>query len=363
MTPATALALALLTPTAAPDPAAPDVKQTAAKGLKWLAEKQNADGTWSGANGNSLRATVTAYAGLALLMHGSTLQDGPYAAHLRKAVAWFEKGAQPNGLLVPANDPTESGRYMQSHCAALLFLASAHDADGDETRRTRVAKVLVAAVKFATDAQTRAGGWGLVARDGRNDETFSTAFMVQALLAAERAGVAVPRAVFERAAKYIADATTREGGVGFSPVPAEFAQGNAQQLPTSAGAAVLLTFSRKPPPLAKWIAYTRRTLPAVPQPAAVRPDQVSSDVLQHHLAAARLAHALGETGHRALAPDARETDLLRWSQYRERLFPFLKGTQAENGSWADPYVGPAYSTALALIALQLDNEYVPAFSR
>ena len=85
--------------------------------------------------------------------------------------------------------------------------------------------------------------------------------------------------------------------------------------------------------------------------------------MQQHLALARLANALGEDGHRKLDPRMKDADLLQWSAYRARLFGYLKATQVKDGSWADPFISPAYGTALALIMLQLDNNYLPAFSR
>ena len=73
------------------------------------------------------------------------------------------------------------------------------------------------------------------------------------------------------------------------------------------------------------------------------------------------AHALGENGHRALDPNADEP--LRWTEYRARLYAHLKDAQSANGSWGDQSIGPEYATSLALIILQLDNDFLPAFSR
>ena len=73
----TVLALAILTTSAseAPAPARDGTKSAVAKGLKWLAEQQKADGHWSGQN-DSYPTFVTGCAGAALLMEGSTLKQG-----------------------------------------------------------------------------------------------------------------------------------------------------------------------------------------------------------------------------------------------------------------------------------------------
>ena len=54
---------------------------------------------------------------------------------------------------------------------------------------------------------------------------------------------------------------------------------------------------------------------------------------------------------------------MRWSAQRAAIHKALKDTQSKNGSWVDQNFGPAHTTALALIVLQLDNDYLPAFSR
>src|SRR5262245_9036030 len=321
MTSFTAIALVLSTTPTAPEPDVPNVKPTVEKGLKWLAAQQNKDGTWSNPS-KTLTVNITSYAGLALLMEGSTLQDGQFAENLRRAVEWFLKIARPNGLLVPADDATEEDRYMQSHCAALLFLASAYESDDDSTRRQRLKSVLEKAVTFAVEGQTNRGGWSLVsARDsGGNDETYSTVFMVQALFASEKAGLKVPPRVFEKTAKYLSDATNSEGGIIYLPRGGFAPQGgDGQPVATAAGAAAFLLAPQKPPTLGKWVAYSRPLIPPFPQPSSRV--ELNARYLQDHLAAARLVHALGDTRHRKFDPVAH--DLLRWSDYRTTLFPHV----------------------------------------
>jgi hypothetical protein len=54
---------------------------------------------------------------------------------------------------------------------------------------------------------------------------------------------------------------------------------------------------------------------------------------------------------------------VKWSAYRAALFKELKDAQGKDGAWVDKTSGPTYPTALALVILQFDNEYLPAFSR
>ena len=138
-----AVALALLVPAQPPTKSDPvDVKESVAKGLKWLADQQEPEGNWFG-RANSAPTTTTAMAGLALLMEGSTPKTGTYAPNLRKAVEWMEKSAAANGSLVGTNR-TDTARPMSAHAEALLFLACAYDVDDDPARRGRSAGYSIA---------------------------------------------------------------------------------------------------------------------------------------------------------------------------------------------------------------------------
>src|SRR5438270_12364060 len=68
-------------------------RDNVANGLKWLAEKQHEDGSWS-ALGGQHKVAMTALAGMALLMEGSTVKSGKYAKNLKAAVKYLMKNSQ-----------------------------------------------------------------------------------------------------------------------------------------------------------------------------------------------------------------------------------------------------------------------------
>ena len=89
---------------------------------------------------------MTAMSGMALLMEGSTLSDGKYSNHLRKAADWLMGVAQRNGVISPLN---QLGRgYMHDHGYALLFLACLYGEEEEERRHRQLAGILTRAVEL-----------------------------------------------------------------------------------------------------------------------------------------------------------------------------------------------------------------------
>src|SRR5947208_16221687 len=71
-------------------------REVVTKGLDYLAKSQNRDGHWE-ANGGQYPMAMTALAGTAMLMEGSTIRHGKYADRIRLAVDPCMIPSQPNG--------------------------------------------------------------------------------------------------------------------------------------------------------------------------------------------------------------------------------------------------------------------------
>src|SRR5262249_58221327 len=112
------------------------------------------------AQGGQYPTSRTAVAGMAFLMEGSTMREGKYSSNIKKAVEWFMKRSQPNGLLGNPNNPTEASRYMYGHGFGLLFLASVYGEEEDADRRKRLEQLLTKAVEFTGKARTDKGRRG-----------------------------------------------------------------------------------------------------------------------------------------------------------------------------------------------------------
>ena len=81
------------------------------RGLEWIAKDQKKDGHWE-AQGGAYPVAMTGMAGMALLMEGSTIREGKYKDHIRRAADWLMARSMPNGLIGNPNNPQEASQYM-----------------------------------------------------------------------------------------------------------------------------------------------------------------------------------------------------------------------------------------------------------
>ncbi len=326
-----------------------------ARGLAYLARAQHADGHWEALKGQDPEA-ITGLVGMALLMEGSTIEDGQYAEPIRKAVDWLLGRCQPNGLLCGPN-----GRYLFGHGYALLFLATVYGEEEDGERRGRLEKALTRAVEYTGKVQTSRGGWGYVdAKVGSNfDEGASTIVQLQSLRAARNAGIIVPKKLFDIG--YLRKSTRPDGGVVYSQ--AFGLGGDGRPALTAAALAGMLTAGEYDSDLAqKWLGYCQRTI------RLDRPDPKTGHDEYAHFYYAQALYILGETGYEKLFPGSKPAERLTWSKYRDLLFPYLESSQAPDGSWSAAgwvarVLGPVYVTACFLTVLQLDDGTLQIYRR
>jgi Prenyltransferase and squalene oxidase repeat len=336
------------------EPPRVDVHDNIDRGLDWLARNQDKnDGHWA-AQGGQYPTSMTAMAGMPFLLEGSTLREGKYSGNLRKAVDWFLKRSQPNGLLGNPNNPTEANHYMHGHGYALLFLACVYGEEEDEKRRRDLERLLTKAVEFSANAQTSMGGWGYVsaADNGDWDEGSVTVTQLQGLRAARNAGIPVPKSDIDKAVKYLQECTNPDGGIRY-----EYRHHGPSRLPiTTAGVACAFSAGDYSSTFAKrWIAFCQRNIPFE------RTRTPHYEYQSYYFAQAMFV--LGEDRYKQLFPATPDADCLKWSRFREAMFGYLKASQSADGSWSGHYVGPVFETATALTILQLENNSLPIYMR
>jgi hypothetical protein len=200
-------------------------------GLKYLAQRQAADGAWPNLQLNATfasdlrilkehdessayqwaRTGVTALALLAFLGEGETWlpdargQRGPFADRAQKAIAALVQGQdQTNGRFGPAQ-----GNFMYNHGLATLAIAEAAGMSGDP--------YLLAAAQKGLDLIERTqgpqGGWDYKDQiTGRQDASVSS-WQVQALCAGIEAGLQVKPEVLRKALSFYQTVTDVSTGL------------------------------------------------------------------------------------------------------------------------------------------------------
>jgi hypothetical protein len=187
------------------------------RGLRYLADKQNADGSWTSDAGNKVNddyvvnekgqsvhhVGVTALGVLAFLASGHVPGRGPYGAVVDRAVSFILSRVQPSGFI--AADQTR----MYSHAFATLALAEVYGM----SRAPELREKLQSAVEFTIKCQNDTGGWRYVPFTVDSDMSV-TVCQVVALRAARNVGIKVPQSTIERALRYVVESAITSEEVG-----------------------------------------------------------------------------------------------------------------------------------------------------
>jgi len=122
-----------------------------ARGLRWLASQQQADGSWYLERQRS-KAAGTALALLPFLGAGQTHMVGQYKDQVHKGLRWLVENQLENGDLRGGK-----GKFpgMYAHGQAAIVLCEAYAMTGDEWLRRPAQK----AIDFIVEAQYPDGGW------------------------------------------------------------------------------------------------------------------------------------------------------------------------------------------------------------
>jgi hypothetical protein len=354
---ATAILLTLPFSFARADEPKVDVQESIRKGLEWLAKNQTREGNWE-ANGGQYPTSMTAFAGMCFLMEGSTIREGKYSQNIKKAVDWFMKRSQPNGLLGNPNNPTEASRYLFGHGFGMMFLACVYGEEEDEKRRKDLEKLLTKAVEFCGKAQTDMGGWGYVsAAEGNNfDEGSVTITQLQGLRACRNAGIAVPKSIIDKSVEYLKKSTTTNGGIIYSLHNAGGVAPAGTERPPLTAAAVACAFSQgeyKSEYAIKWLKYCQKNIP-------FGKGRLAHDEYQNYYFS-QVMYVLGDDGWEKLVGE--KAGGMKWSEFRKTMFEYIKSTQAADGSWNGGYIGQVMATSVNLTILQLENGTLPIYQR
>jgi hypothetical protein len=296
----------------------PEVERAIDRGLVFLAQSQQSDGSWGG-------PAQTSLALMAFMLKGYFPDPGRpdrYGKQLELGLRYLLSQSEIHGGYLGGN--------MYHHALGTLALAEIWGMSPHPEIRQR----LKFAVEVTLRAQNEAGGWRYqpVPVDA---DTSVTAMVVVSLAAAHEAGILVPAESMDRAMRYITGMQVDSGGFAYTQPRGR------PGFPRSAACVLALQLGgrRDSDAVARGLAYLWQ-MPA---------DEALSS---RHFAyaqyyAVQAMYQAGEDHYQRWYPGIREI-LLR--------------QQRDNGSW-DGQHGAAYNTAMAILVLGVPYRYLPIYQR
>jgi hypothetical protein len=302
-----------------------------AKGLAALAKMQREDGSLGSNTG------YTSLAAMAFLAGGHTPDRGQYAPQSKKCLEALLSRQDPmTGYL--GND----GGNMYAHGFATLFFAECAGMSADP----RLRRAIEAALDLIYRSQNPAGGWRY--NPAPTDADISvTICQVMAIRAAYNAGIGGERSqeTMGRAIKYVEKSARKDGTFVYTLGGPPWS--GLQAVPSCAAGIMCL----------QGAGITKLDHPIL-GPAYT---YLRGSVLDH-LHGGDNWYWYGQyycSQAMFLSPDSKD-----WDRYWPAVTKHLLESQREDGSWAQfSYGGNEYGTAVALIILQIPNQYLPIYQR
>jgi hypothetical protein len=296
------------------------------RGLKFLSEDQNPDGSW-GDPGRTADVGITGLCALAFMSAGHQPDRGLYGTPLRKATDYLVRHCQRTGFIFDPN--ATFNRPMYGHGFATLALAELYGM----TRRADLREKLESAVGLILRTQNEEGGWRYYPRIADADISVVIC-QIMALRAAANAGVKVPRETTDKAIAYVKRCANNADG-GFSYMPTQPGSGLGR---TGAGVLSLIVMGQRDAPEVK-----RGLEFILTRPPGTRDVQV-------FYAYYYCTQATYQAGGKY------------WSFWYPKVSDLLLSTQNGDGSWNDG-PGAPYATAMAVLALQVPATLLPIYQK
>ncbi len=313
-------------PPASPGEITPACTQSVERGLAWLAEQQETDGSFGSLSHYGRHVGITGLAGMAFLADGNVPGRGRYAAAVEGCLDFIIDHSSESGLLAAET----SHGPMYDHGFAALFLAEVYGM----SPREDLHEVLRKAVRLIVTTQNDEGGWRY--QPVRHDADLSvTVCEVMALRAARNAGLFVEKSTIDRAIDYVKQSQNPDGGFRYM-----LNSGGSAFARSAAGVATLQYAGiYRSEEIDRGLEYVARFRPPT--------EQSVGHMFYGHYYAAQAMFLAGEEHWRSWWPAVRDDFIAR---------------QAEEGYWRGQ-AGTEYGTAMALIVLQMPNRLLPIFQQ
>jgi len=327
-----------------------------AAGLKWLASRQLADGSWSfdhtrckdcadggcsqpGNLGESYNG-ATAFALLSFLGGGHTHQKGEYQAVVKRGLESLLKHGNmtPQGLELCGHVRGNERFYV--HGLATIVLCET----ASLTKDPHYSQPAIQALRYIAYAQDpKGGGWRYEVRE--RGDTSVVGWQIMALKSGQNGKLKVPGATFRLADKFLDHVQGEKGAVyGYTNSPKSFAEANPSMTAVGLLCRMYMGWDSKNPHLKRGVAYLDQTKPS------------ANDMYYNYYATQVMHHWGGE----------------EWARWNAVMRDHLVRTQVsdgiETGSWdvTDPHGtagGRLYQTCLCIMTLEVYYRHLPIYQR
>ena len=308
----------------------PQWRDSVERGLEWLAQSQNPDGSF-GKGRMSGNAGIVSLCALALMGDGNLPGRGRYGAAVARALEYVLQHVSESGLVSSEN----MNGPMYGHGFAALFLGEIYGMSSDDAR---VRDALTRAIRLIENSQNDEGGWRYNPVPDDADVSV-TICQVMALRSARNAGIRIPKQVIDNAVRYVRECQNPDGGFRYMRT-----SGASGWPRTAAGVATLFYAGvYDDDSIPRGLAYVRRA--ATPDGAG--PAVQAYYFYGHYYAAQAMYLAGGDW----------------WKMWWPRIQSELIQHQNADGSWSDPQWGQPLGTSMALIIMQMPKRYLPIFQK
>lgn len=331
------------------DPA--HVQAAVAGGLKWLADHQIKEGPDAGSwECRQYPSAVASFAGLAFLANGHMPGSGKYSNEVTRAMNYVKAGMTPEGYLGMQGDS------MYVHAICTLFGLSCLGMSTDLQADQELAEWCRKSLKVITEAQKipkrngQQGGWRYSPSTSESDLSV-TSWQMLTLHSARKCGFTVDPACLQEGLRYIdsgwKDVGSGVGGFKYRPGVSKDPEAGVS------GAAVFIKSLIEPDAdMGKTREFLRQFPPAWGGPYYNG---------YFYFVSFYLAQGMLQQGGRD------------WDSYSASLQRILMEHQDGDGHWGFPSdnrpiegedgVGVPYATAMAVLMLSLEKQYLPMYQR
>ncbi len=310
------------------------------RGLRYLANTQVADGSWSGAGGGP---GVTGICVMALMASGEDPDFGPYATNIRKALRNIISNQDAKTGYIGGHWGGHGSMYQ--HGFALLALSEAYGAvserllwegsDLPPERRRTLGEAVELAVRSSLTAQKK-NPWGAwrYSPESQDADTTVAGTVLMGLLGARNAGIEIPNEAVDKAVSFFQTHTMQDGSVTY-------------QMTSSHGGGL-----------------TRSAIGVLIYAIAKRKDtpeyKAASEFIKRRIDSRSTGHPFYNLYYMAQA--LFQSDFEAWNAWNQRTIERLQKMQAEDGSFASSH-GRTYGTGMAILALALNYRLLPIYER